>query len=249
MLDSTPVDGDIPLGVPAEAVSELARIVFVDAPLESVLEQVAAIAKRAVGGAHEVSVTLLNGQRPTTAAFTGDLALVADELQYALGSGPCTDAARGGEVLLVHDMLTETRWPGYAEAVATKGVRSTLSVPLPVQDDVLGALNVYARRPRAFSGEDAAVAETFASYAAVAVRNAHAYAGAAGLVHQLREAMRSRAVIEQAKGIVMGHRRCTAEEAFDVLVRQSQQVNRKLRDVAAGIVEQATRTPASGEGH
>lgn len=221
------------------AVSELARIVFEDKPLESVLQQVAEVVKRAVPGAEEVSLTLIRGQRPATAAYTGQLALDADELQYGHGYGPCMDAGRGGETMLVRDMRAETRWPDYAAEVVANGVQSSLSVPLPVQDEFIGAVNIYATSPDAFDAEAVALAETLAAYAGVAVRNAHAYASAADLAEQLQEAMRTRAVIEQAKGILMGERRCSADEAFDLLVRLSQHSNRKVREVAAALVAKA----------
>ena len=63
--------------------------------------------------------------------------------------------------------------------------------------------------------------------------NAHLYDSTANLAHHMQAAMESRAVIEQAKGIVMGERRCSAEEAFAILVKVSEDTNRKLRDVAA----------------
>ena len=81
------------------------------------------------------------------------------------------------------------------------------------------------------------LARTFASYAAVAVANAQLFASTAQLARQMEEAMASRAAIEQAKGILMGSLKCTPDEAFDVLVRHSQNSNRKLRDIAQGIVD------------
>jgi AmiR/NasT family two-component response regulator len=69
------------------------------------------------------------------------------------------------------------------------------------------------------------------------------YAAQGQVAEQLQQAMQSRAVIEQAKGILMGQRRCSARDAFDILVRLSQATNRKLRDVAQALVEDATGQP------
>ena len=74
----------------------------------------------------------------------------------------------------------------------------------------------------------------------------HLYTAQGQVAEQLQTAMRSRAVIEQAKGVLMGQRRCTSQEAFDVLVQRSQHTNRKLRDVAQAVVEQATGTDQPG---
>jgi AmiR/NasT family two-component response regulator len=124
-------------------------------------------------------------------------------------------------------------------------VLSSLSVPLPIQDRYIGALNIYATEPDAFGENVVAAAQLIASYAAVAVHNAQTFTRTAELAQELTRAMASRAVIEQAKGIVMHERRCTADEAFALLTRVSQQANIKLRDIAAEMVAQTAR-PSSG---
>ena len=116
---------------------------------------------------------------------------------------------------------------------------STLSLPLVVAGDGLGALNIYSRQPGAFSDAGQAVGAAFASYAAVALANARVYWRTQRLAGQLQEALSTRGVIEQAKGILIAEQGCTADEAFRLLVRASQRRHEKLHDVAAGIVEQA----------
>ena len=225
----------------AAGLAELGRIVLADTSLEQVLERVATLARSVVPGVMEASVTLVVGDRPGTPAFTGPLALDLDEGQYESGFGPCLDAARGGEVMVVEDMASETRWPDYCPKALALGVRSALSVPLPVQEHVVGALNLYGDAPNAYASEAVELAVVFASYAAVAVANAHLYAETADLAEGMRQAMASRAMIEQAKGILMAQHRCSADEAFSLLTTMSQRMNRKLRDVAAGLVSRAQR--------
>jgi GAF domain-containing protein len=225
---------------PTAAIAELSRIVLADETVETVLQRIAELAKQAVPGAVEVSVTLVRADVPVTAAYTGQLALDADEMQYERGFGPCLDAARGGVLIRIEDMANETRWPDYAPKAAGIGVGSSVSVPLPLQEDVIGALNVYGARPGAFDDEAVRVAETFGAHAAVALANADLYASTAQLAQQMKEAMASRAVIEQAKGIIMARKGCAADEAFQVLVRTSQAANRKLKDVAAALVAEVS---------
>jgi AmiR/NasT family two-component response regulator len=122
-------------------------------------------------------------------------------------------------------------------------VNSSLSIGLPVYEAVNGALNLYATKPENFDEDAIILAETFAGYAAVALANAHLYDVTASLAQHMQAAMRNRAVIEQAKGIIMGERRCTADEAFRILSKLSQDTNRKLRDVAAALVDNAQRRP------
>lgn len=113
---------------------------------------------------------------------------------------------------------------------------------MPLQREVSAALNVYSRDEEAFDDAAVELAMTFAAYAGVALANMHLYEAQGKVAEELQTAMQSRAVIEQAKGILMGQRGCSAEEAFDVLVRLSQDTNRTLREVAEHLVAQATRT-------
>jgi GAF domain-containing protein len=154
---------------PHEAFAELGRIRLADVDIDNLLDKIAQLAKRTIPGAGEVSVTLLHGNTPQTAAFTGELALALDEKQYERGYGPCLDAAETTTTQLVPDTRTEQRWPGWAGDAEKAGAHSSLSVGLPVHEHVTGALNVYATTPNAFD-DDAiaiAIAQTFAGFAAV----------------------------------------------------------------------------------
>ena len=235
-MDSPQDDRSITASLPGEVLADLAQIVLAEETLDSVLSKVVSLAKQVIPGADEVSLTLVRRGRAHTAAYTGELAMQADERQYGLDAGPCVDASRGGELLHVSDMRTEERWPEYAPQAVRAGVLSSLSIPLPIQEDLIGALNVYSRSANAFDGEDIAAAEAFAAYAAVAVANADTFASTAETAEQLRTAMASRATIEQAKGVLMAQSGLSPDEAFAVLVRASQRENRKLRDVAADVV-------------
>src|SRR4051794_3415563 len=130
---------------------ELSRVVLVDRGLDEVLDEVTGIARRGIPGAESTSITLVRGDRAFTAAHEGEMALMADELQYQEDSGPCLDAGRGGVVLRIDDMRTESRWPTYVARVVEHGVRSSLSIPLPFQDASIGALNNYSSEPAAFA--------------------------------------------------------------------------------------------------
>ena len=216
---------------------DLSQVVLVDRSLEDVLGEVTDIAARGIPGAESTSITLVRGDRAFTAAHTGEMALVADELQYEQGYGPCMDAGRAGVVLRIDDTRTEQRWPDYVPRVLEVGVRSSLSVPLPYQGSTIGALNIYSTRPQAFSSAESEEAATaVAGAVAVAVVNADAHDRLAEHARNMRVAMESRAVIEQAKGVLMAQRSVDAGQAFDILREASQRYNRKLRDIAAGIV-------------
>ena len=211
----------------------LARVVLADREPSEVLTEVTGIARRAMPGVEAASITLIRGEKPFTAAYDGQMALDADELQYERGYGPCVDAGRAGEMFLVDDMRTEQRWPDYAQNVLACGVLSSLSVPLPSQGLTIGALNIYAGQPKVFDDSDIELAQEVAAWVAVAVANAEAAARTGDDLTQLRIVMLSRALIEQAKGILMERHKITEDEAFTMLTHASQQTNTKLRDVAA----------------
>jgi GAF domain-containing protein len=215
----------------------LARVVLVDRDLTDVLGEITEIGRRAIPGSEAASVTLIHGGKPSTAAFRGQMAMDAEQLQYERGYGPCLDAGRAGLVFVVSDMRTEHRWPDYAAKVVARGVLSSLSVPLPFQEATIGALNHYSTRPAAFDEDDVALGEELADSVAVAVANAQHGARSAEEAANMRRAMESRATIEQAKGILMERHKLTADAAFTVLTHASQRSNVKLRDVADHLVQ------------
>ncbi len=236
MTDEHPID-------PTDAFAQLGRIKLSETDLDGVFKEIADLAKRTIPGATEVSVTLVRNRGAHTAAFTGDLALALDESQYRLGHGPCLVAASSTTTQHVTDMTTEERWPDWTSRAREAGAHSSLSIGLPVQEAVTGALNIYATAPGAFDDDAVVLAQTFAGYAAVAMANAYLYDAKATMAQHMEAAMASRAVIEQAKGILMGERRCTADEAFAILNKVSQDSNLKLRDIAAALVARAAGQP------
>ena len=221
-----------------ELLRALSRVVLVGRTLDDVLSEITSIAKLGIPGAEAVSITLVRNDKAFTAAYDGEMSLAADELQYERGYGPCMDAGRGGVVLRVDDMHTEERWPDYvAHVVAETPVRSSLSVPLPYQGATIGAINIYSTRPAAFaSPESLRAGLEAAEFIAVAVANADAHWQLGEQARNMRLAMDSRAVIEQAKGVLMAQRHVDSDQAFEILREASQRYNRKLREIAEGIV-------------
>jgi GAF domain-containing protein len=226
----------------SELAAELTKINASGEPLNEVLKRTVELAKTVLRVPIEASVTLIDSQGATTPAFTGQTAMDLDETQYELGYGPCLAAAEAGQLVSIPDMATDTRWPQFTAGAQTKGVASSLSVPLPVQRQVIGALNLYSSEEHAFADEVIELAEQFGDYAAVAIAHTTLYMSNRELAAQMTQAMHSRAVIEQAKGVLIGQRRCDADEAFNILAGLSQHSHRKLRDVAKAVVEH-TLTP------
>jgi GAF domain-containing protein len=209
-----------------------------DANLHDTLQQVSQLACEAVG-ADMVGITMLVEGKARTAVFTDETASEIDAAQYQTGIGPCLDAFRYQQVFRIDDMADDIQWPPFSQAAAAHGINSSMSLPLITRHEGVGALNVYSRSAAAFSDDDVSVGLLFATHAAIVLANTQAYWDARQLNEDLTEAMKSRATIEQAKGILMGSQRCGPDEAFNMLVRASQRENRKLRDMAADIVMRA----------
>ena len=228
-----------------EFLIKLAGILVAEQSLEKTLRQVLDLACASLPGGDEGGVTLLEREGPRTAAATSDLALQVDSSQYDSDTGgPCLEAYRRQEIVRIDSTASDPRWPTFTTTAASNGIKSTLSLPLVVGGDGLGALNIYSRQENGFSAADEALGTTFASYASVAVANARVYWRTQRLAGQLQEALTTRGVIEQAKGIVIATQGCSAEDAFGLLVGLSQRTHVKLREVAADLVEQARQKAA-----
>jgi transcriptional regulator with GAF, ATPase, and Fis domain len=230
------------VGDPGDAlVTALAQILLDGDHINITLRQIAEIARNALTDIDEVSVTLLDGQKAQTVVFTGQLAVNLDERQYQSGHGPCLDAAKTGDTVVVDTDDPANPYPEFSRAAQRVGIHHSVSVGLAIPDRIVGALNMYAATRRPIRHDTVNLAEAFAQYAGVTVANASTYHKSAALVDQMREALTSRAVIDQAKGMLMERHGCTADEAFAMLVDASQRTNRKVGDIAEAIVKQARR--------
>ncbi len=222
----------------AEALEHLGRLSLRQHSMKSLLQTVTDLVKTVMPGDTEASITLLVKDSPTTVVSTGQLALDLDETQYERDRGPCLHAARSGELIEITDTRAETRWPDYVQRATEHGNLSSLSVPLAIDEDqqVSGALNIYARRPDAFDQDSRAAATRLAPFAAVAVGNMHAYQNAHSMADNPQTALETRAVIAQAKDILMQRHKLTADQAFQVLTRASMKAHTKIRDIADHLI-------------
>lgn len=209
--------------------------------LDESLDRLARTCRDAITQCRDVSVTLL-GQRGTrhTAASTSEAATRVDGWEYASDRGPCISALKEGVEHYAPTLDAAKEYGQFAEVLGEAGYCCVLGVPLIVGDEVVGALNAYASTDHAFDDDGArTVARSVAAQAATAVHNLRVFDASRQLALQLEAAMASRAVIEQAKGVLMAQTGCGPDEAFERLRSASQRENVKLRDVATRIVGSA----------
>lgn len=228
-----------------QSVADLSGLLLSAESLETTLCRVADLAVRCISGCDAVGVTLFRDGKATTRAATGGLVYEVDHYQYDVGDGPCLSTVREGQVHQIDDMSTSELWPEFCSHAAERGINSSVSFPLIVRGVALGALNFYSRSAKAFTDMDREVPFAFAAQAAVALANAETYAASIRLAEQLRDALTSRGVIDQAKGILMAQQGWGDEESFEALKAISSRRNVKLHDVCVEIVSAV----AGNDGH
>lgn len=237
----------------SDSLAALSRFFVGDSTVVETLTKMTELTQRAVPACEFVGITMIVEGQQRTAVFTDNDAPEIDQAQYDAGDGPCLAAFRENRVTTIEDTTDAGEWPEFRTAAAAHGIRSTISFPLMLDKTSIGAMNLYARQPRAFDDEAREVGEQFAAQAAIVLANTKAYWDAHELSLRLADAMRNRAIIEQAKGILMSTEGMAEDDAFDALVRASQRENAKLRDVAARIVTDAVaragqrKTESTGE--
>ena len=221
----------------AERLSDLARALQDEDSVDETLQAIADAAVGTVPGAQYAALSMVEHRRKIhTRAGTADVAYAVDRVQYETGEGPCLSAVYEHQTVSLPDMTTESRWPKFTGRTAELGVLSMLSFQLYVQQDNLGALNLYSEHKNAFDDDSEHIGLLFASHAAVAMSGAQQQ-------EHLQKAITARDVIGQAKGILMERHKLTADQSFALLSRVSQQTNTKLIDVARTLTDTGQFTP------
>lgn len=203
--------------------------------LDQVLDHVALLARQALG-ADVVGLTVDSGSGPSTVATTDRRTSEIDDIQYGGSGGPCVEAMRANRIVLVPSLAAEDRWPEFAEAASSHGVRSSLSLPLASDRRVLGAINAYARREEAFPEASRRLGEALAEQ--VALLLARLDGGAQAAQASPRD-LGSDAVVDYALGILVANGAESIAVARQSLEDQSHRIGQDLTELAATIVERA----------
>jgi GAF domain-containing protein len=235
---------DDPASELAGTFSETARILFTAGTVTDTLAQVVALAVATIEGCDFAGLFLLENKVVTSPIHTDPIVNEIDALQQDNGEGPCLDSVAQRLVFYAEDLASDTRWPQFGALANAAGIRSALALPLTA-GGALGALNLYARYPAAFGMVDRARGVVLASLAGLAISAAHSHEDEERRAVNLNAALGTREIIGQAQGILMERERITSGEAFDILRRASQHLNRKLRDVAQDLVDTGER-PTTG---
>lgn len=231
---------DLTEGSVAEpSIAGIIELVAAEPTAQDVLKRVLPLAIQLIEGADGASITIFRADlRPRTAVASDDWVREVDAHQYRAEEGPCLEVAATSAFTAGSAKLIDSKsWPVFGPAAAALGVHAALAVGLSADpgtstlDVPSGALNLYSRSPLAFTAKERDEALLLATIAGVGVR----LAGARANVARLREALSSRDVIGQAKGMLMQRHGIDEHEAFTLLRRTSNDLNIKLRECAARV--------------
>lgn len=215
------------------AFSQLSDMLVVGQPVDTILLRVAQSVKDRIDAVVDVSVSIIDAAGFRTVVFTGALAIELDEVQYALKSGPCLDAASTERTVVVNTR-SDTVYPTFSQAAYRQGVRHTLSIGLPTADRSAAGLNIYATSLEGFDHHTLTLARAFANYAAVAIGRA---AGPADAVFQgqWQAALASRASVDRAVLTIVTEKACTREQALQQLLDTARSQGRRLLELASSV--------------
>jgi GAF domain-containing protein len=194
-------------------------------------------------GFSAATVSVRHDKDVATVGATDQRLLGVDEAQYEDG-GPCIATLDQADPVFLRDVETDSEeaWEHFAKTAAHLGVESSLSMHIPTDaSEVAASLNLYSRSRIELSDRQMRLATSYAEQLAATLQSVDAYKSTAQLAQNMAEAMRSRAVIEQAKGIIMADEHLTDAEAFQRLASLSQHANVKVRDIAQRLVEERSR--------
>jgi GAF domain-containing protein len=164
-----------------------------------------------------------------------------EELQVRHQEGPCIAAFDDKELVGAEDLTQDRRWPDFSEAAVARGVLAVLASPLPYNQDAVGVVAVLSEKRRPWSAEGELALLAFTDLAALLIASTMQSQQQSELAVQLQGALNTRAVIEQAKGILMGQQGLSARAAYEQLRAQARAERRKLAAVSADLVRSTAR--------
>lgn len=228
-------DADAPVGLRAD----LALVAW--APThndvtDAKLLGVVALASDAIEGADGVSVSLGRHGRLTTVAASDQTVLRMDDHQYDTGEGPCVSAATAGADFGIDSLADEARWPTFVPRAVADGIASILSTPIVANGKPVGALNMYSSTANAFGAQQRGLASAFATFAAELIAGSDFGVTDEEVDVRISEALRSRAVLSLAQGVLMSRHRLTVDEAAAVLHRTARGLGVTTLAQAADVV-------------
>jgi GAF domain-containing protein len=236
-------DADLPLKL-IDALRALEDVLPLQDDLGTTVAKISEVSVRLVPGCDSASISLVESTGVRTPGASDNAAVELDLAQYRSDSGPCLQAIREGQTIMVDDLESDKRWPEFAASALNHGFLSSLSVPITF-DHTSGSLNLYGRSKGGFRDTPPELTDLLTARASIAIENTKVYGASQRLIEQLNDAIKTREIIGEAKGILMAREGVSEDEAFQMLVTASQNTNTKLREVAQTLVDRTSPPPPS----
>lgn len=221
-----------------ERLTRVTRLLKTQRTLPAQMEAVVGIVTRTVPSCDAAGVILLVDGEPTSVAVSDRLTMEIDLVQYETGEGPCLSALHDGDVVRIDILEKDSRFTRFAPGALDRGLRSVLSTPLTANGRRVGALNMYSTQANAFDDQTSEAVRPIAEYAGHAISSSPLYAYSLDMVDGLVEDLESRAVIEQATGVLMANQEETSGDALDRLRDLAMRSGESMRTVAEWVIKE-----------
>jgi GAF domain-containing protein len=221
--------------------SRFTRRLLVSSDVDETLDDLALSLSRNLGLAGSAVNLATDGSLSNASAVPSRIRDL-EETQLSTQSGPCVEAFRSGEVNAVADLrLAEGEWLHYRQLAEKHGIHAVVGIPMRLADQAIGVVNLYSDHPRNWSEKDLLAASVMVDLATSHLINASQIEKQQRLAGQLQQALDSRVVIEQAKGIIASSREVTVEQAFALIQRHARSHHTSIRTVAEAVVNLGLR--------
>lgn len=224
-----------------QALARFARLLPTPYQVETALDELVTSAT-AVFDLAGAGVSLLEGDRLRFVSATSEPVTTLERIQELEQQGPCMDASHSGELVTAADLRDcAARWPQYCPTADRVGIRAVAGIPMSLNSEKLGAVNLYSSVPREWPDDDLDAARVLADMATGYLVNANSWAQQQQVTEQLTRALESRTIIEQAKGIIASVHAISPAAAFDLIRKYARANQAPLHAVAHAIVEAGLR--------
>jgi GAF domain-containing protein len=223
------------------ALNELGRLRFGEMRVEEAMHQIVQTT-HAIFNVDGAGLMLANvDHHLLNAAVSDERMRRLEELQIRYQEGPGIDAFELKELIRAEDLTQEGRWPSFSKQAVGRGIGAVLASPIPYNQDAVGVVMVASEQRHPWSAEAELALLTFTDLAALLIASMLLGEQQTELAAQLQAALNSRAIIEQAKGVLIGQQGLTAQAAYAQLRGQARAERRKLAIVSAEVVRHAIR--------
>jgi GAF domain-containing protein len=224
-----------------QALNELGRLRFGEMRVEEAMHQIVETT-HAIFSVDGAGLMLADAEHHLrNAAVSDERMRHLEELQIRHQEGPCITAFDDKVLVGADDLASDSRWPSFNRAAVGRGVRAVLASPIPYNQDAVGVVAVLSRERHPWSGEAELALLAFTDLAALLIASMMMGEQQTELAAQLQGALNSRAVIEQAKGVLVGQRGLSVHAAYEQIRAQARAERRKIAVVAAELVARAVR--------